>query len=343
MATSPLTVRQIAEWVSGDVVGDEQAEIRDFAPFESAGPGELTFAVDDKRLALLSESQAGAVIVPADATVDATVTQIRVEHVEAAIAELLARFAPPEDLPPAGVHATAVVDPSATLATDTAVGPHVVIGPDTVIGERSQIGANVVIGREVTIGQDCLIFPGAVIATRTEVGHRVRIGPNSVIGSEGFGYVPVDGVHQRIEHIGNVVIEDDVDLGACTCVDRAKFGSTCIGRGAKIDNLVQIAHNVQVGEGSLLAGQVGVAGSTKLGRYVVLGGHAGIRDNITIGDGAQVAAFSAVSNHVPAGETFIGIPARPAGSFRRMLAAQMKLPEWIKRIKALEKKVDTSQ
>ncbi|MHC4985681.1 MAG: UDP-3-O-(3-hydroxymyristoyl)glucosamine N-acyltransferase [Planctomycetota bacterium] len=323
--------------------GDANATIEGFASFDEATPGDLTFAIDDKRLGRIGECQAAAIIVPADAEVDTSTTLIRIQQIEAAIAELLARFAPPEDLPPAGVHASAVIDSSANVAPDAAIGPHVVVGADSTVGAGSVLAANVVVGRGVTIGAECVVLPGAFIASECEIGDRVRIGPNSTVGQDGFGYVTIDGVHRRIEHIGNVIIEDDAELGACTCVDRAKFGSTRIGRGAKIDNLVQIAHNVQVGAGSLIASQVGVAGSTKLGQYVVLGGHTGVRDNITIGDGVQVAAYAAVANHVEAGEKMGGIPARPAGLFRRIKAGEAKLPELVKRVKALEKKLESSE
>ena len=343
MDTETPTAGQIADWISGQVVGDAGVTIEGFASFDEAAPGDLTFAIDEKRLERIGDCQAAAIIVPADAEVTASATLIRIEQIDVAIAELLARFAPPEDLPPVGVHATAVIDPSAEVASDVAIGPHVVVGAGSTIGAGSVLAANVVVGRNVTLGANCILFPGVVVASECEVGDRVRIGPNSTVGQDGFGYVTVDGAHRRLEHIGNVIIEDDVDLGACTCIDRAKFGSTRIGRGAKIDNLVQIAHNVQVGAGSLIASQVGVAGSTKLGQYVVLGGHTGVRDNITVGDGVQVAAYAAVANHVEAGEKMGGIPARPAGIFRRIKAGEAKLPELIKRVKALEAKLKSSE
>ena len=339
--TQSLTVGQIAEVIGGDVVGNADAAIGGFAPFDVAGPEELTFAVDDKRLSAIGQSKAGAVIVPADADLDATVTLIRVPQVELAIAQLLNQFAPPADLPAAGLAASAVIAPSATVAADARVGENVVIGDGASVGSGTALCANVVVGRDAQIGEDCMIAAGATIEARTVIGDRVRIGPNSVVGYEGFGYIPDPAGHQRIQHIGNVVIEDDVDLGSCVCIDRAKFGSTRIGRGAKIDNLVQIAHNVQIGEGCLIAGQVGIAGSAKLGRFCVLGGSAGIRDNITLGDGVTVAAYSAVAQDVPDGETVAGTPARNAGQMLRIVTTQAKLPEIAKRLKALEAKVNT--
>ncbi len=338
MTTETFTVSQVADWVGGDVCGDGDRVLSGLAPFDAAGPTDLTFALDEKRLDAVADSQAGAVIVPADADLDVSVSLIRVEKVDHAIAALLAQFAPPPDLPE-GVHPSAVIDPTATIGEEVAMGPNVVIGAGATIGPRTRICANVVIGKDVRIGEDAILFAGAVIETRCELGSRVRVGPNAVVGSEGFGYIQVDGVHQRVEHIGNAVLEDDVDLGACTCIDRAKFGSTRVARGSKLDNLIQIAHNVQVGPGSLLAAQVGIAGSTKLGSYVVIGGNAGLKDNITIGDGVQVAAFAAVANHVGPGLIVGGIPARPAGVFHRIVVAEAKLPQLIKRVKALEAKV----
>jgi UDP-3-O-[3-hydroxymyristoyl] glucosamine N-acyltransferase len=333
-------VRQLAQWIDGVVEGDDSIRLDGIAPIDSAGEGQLTFATDDKRLEQLTECGASAALVAADAAVSAPMTLIRVERIDRAIAEVLARLAPPADLPETGIHASATIDPSANVADDAAVAPNVVIGPGATVGPRCRLAANVVVGRDVTLGADCVLFEGVVVEARSQLGDRVRVGPNSVIGYEGFGYFQADGVHHRIEHMGNVVIEDDVDLGACVCVDRAKFGSTRIGRGAKIDNLVQIAHNVQIGQGSILVGQCGVAGSAQLGRYVMLGGGAGVRDNISIGDGAQVAAHSAVANDVDAGQSVGGTPARPMAEMRRVFPAMVKLPDLLKRVKALEKKMD---
>ena len=338
--TPSFSVGQIAECIGGDVVGNADASIVGFAPFDAAGPEHLTFAADEKRLKLIGQSQAGAVIVPADADIEAAVTLIRVPQIDLAIAQLLGRFAPPADLPAAGRAPSAMIDPTATVADDAAVGANVMIGAGASVGPRTILCANVIVGSDVQIGADGALATGAVIEARTVLGDRVRVGPNSVIGCEGFGYIPSQSGHQRIEHIGNVVIEDDVDLGASVCVDRAKFGSTRIGRGTKVDNLVQIAHNVQIGEGCLLAAQVGIAGSSKLGRFCVLGGSAGVRDNVTLGDGVTVAAFTAVAHNVADGGAVAGVPAREGGKMLRILAAQAKLPEMVKRLKTLEAKVN---
>ena len=192
------------------------------------------------------------------------------------------------------------------------------------------------VGAGATLGRDVVLLEGAVVRYGCVLGDRVRIGSNSVIGYDGFGYYHLDGVHHKIPHAGNVVIEDDVEIGACSCVDRAKFGSTRICAGAKIDNLVQIAHNVHIGPGCLLAGHSGVAGSTKLGAYVVMGGHSGVRDNVSVGSGVRIAACSGVAADVPDGEAMAGTPALPAREEMRIMKAGKKLPDLLKRVKDLE-------
>lgn len=345
MKDQPVTVQTVAEWVGGTVEGDGNVTVRGLAPLDAATSDDLSFA-DDAHLGNLATTRAAAAMVSAQADVDrAEIPLIRVEHLEQAVATALAQWAPPEDNPPGGVHPSAAIDPAAKLGPGAAVGQNVVVGPDAVIGERVVLCANVVIGRNVTIGDETVISEGAVIKARCRIGRRVRIGPNCVIGFDGFGYYQFDGAHHHVPHVGNVVIEDDVDLGACVCVDRGKFGATRIGRGTKIDNLVQIAHNVQIGPHCILVGQCGIAGSTKIGSYVVIGGSAGVRDNINIGDGAILAAYCAVAGDVPDGEAVGGIPARSLKEMRRVWMAQVKLPELLKRVKKLEsalKKLDES-
>jgi len=196
-----------------------------------------------------------------------------------------------------------------------------------------------VVSAGCAVGDDCILAEGAVIRSRSAIGNRVRIGPNSVIGYDGFGYRTIEGVHHRIPHLGNVVIEDDVEIGACACVDRAKFGSTRIGPGVKIDNLVQVAHNCSVGAGSILAGQVGLSGSVKLGRYCVLAGQAGLVDNITLGDGVQVGAQGGVARSIPAGQKCTGTPTRPVMEALRIWQSAAKLPDLLKHVRKLESRL----
>jgi UDP-3-O-[3-hydroxymyristoyl] glucosamine N-acyltransferase len=198
----------------------------------------------------------------------------------------------------------------------------------------------VCLGRDVRVGGECRLHEGVVVRHGCTLGERVEIGPNSVIGQDGFGYYFQDGAHHKVPHIGTVVIEDDVEIGACSCVDRAKFGATRIGAGTKIDNLVQIAHNVETGRGCLLAGQVGIAGSARLGDTVVLGGHAGVRDNIRLGDGVQAAAFSAVAGDIEAGQVVGGVPARPVREQMRAVHAAAKTPEMAKKLRDLQARIE---
>ncbi len=339
MNSMPMTVNQIAELLGGVVEGDGEVAIESVASIDEAGGGQITFAMDKKRASALSGCEASAAIVP-QGDIDAPMTLIRVSDVSLAIVELLEAIAAPEDLPREGVDPSATVAPDAELGAGAAIGPGVRIGRGARIGAGCVLCANVVIGADVELDESVVLLAGAVVASGCKVGKRVRIGPNSVIGADGFGYHTADGVHRKIPHIGNVIIEDDVELGACSCVDRAKFGSTVVGSGTKIDNLVQIAHNVQVGGGCILVAQCGVAGSTKLGRYVVLGGGSGVRDNVVLGDGVQCAAHSAIASSIDAGQTVAGTPARAIREEFRVLAAMHKLPDLLKRVKALESRLE---
>ena len=333
-----MTVRAIADVVGGVVEGGPDVPITGVAAIDVAGPGDVTFAIDARRVAALAKCGAGAAIVGRDAS-PAEMPLIRVTDVNTAVAALLAHLAPAEDLPPVGVHPRACIAEDAQLGPDVAVGPGVTVGPRVKIGPRSVLCANVSVCADVVLGEETVLFDGAVVRHGCLVGNRVRIGPNSVIGFEGFGYYHADGVHHRIPHVGAVIIADDVDIGACTCVDRGKFEPTRIGAGTKLDNLVQIGHSVQVGRHCLMAGQVGVAGSTRLGDGVVIGGSAGLRDNIVLGDGVQCAAFSAVAGNVLPGQAVAGAPAVPARDAYRMMMAQARLPGLIKRVRSLESRL----
>lgn len=344
MSVTAQTLQTLAELLGGTLEGDGTVTVSHVAPIDQAGPEALTFALDAKRVAQLADTGAAAALVPADAdTADLTLPVVKVDQVEAALTMLLTHFAPQEDLPPVGVHPSAVVDASASLGSNVAVGPFVVIGAGVEIGDGVTLAAGVTLGANVRIGDDTVIGESTTIKARTEIGDRVRIGPNCTIGYDGFGYFFSEGQHHLIPHVGNVVLEDDVHLGANVCVDRGKFGATRVGAGTKVDNLVQIAHNVQVGKCCLLIGQCGIAGSAVLGNGVVIGGSAGVRDNITLGDGAQLAAYSAAAGDIPAGGTYGGTPARDMADMRRIVAATGKLPDLPKRVKQLEAAVAAMQ
>ncbi|MDY6914263.1 MAG: UDP-3-O-(3-hydroxymyristoyl)glucosamine N-acyltransferase [Planctomycetota bacterium] len=339
MAEQTLTIRQVAELIGGDVEGDDSARIAAVASLESAGPAELTFVVDGKHAARLSESKAGAAVVSRMAP-SAPMPLIRVDDVQAAVARVLDAFCEPEDLPPVGRHPSAVLADDAEVADDVAIGPNVSVGSRAKISAGCVLCAGVCIGAGVTLGRDVVLREGVVVTARCVLGDRVRVWPNSVIGADGFGYYFADGAHRKIPHAGNVVIEQDVEIGACSCIDRAKFGSTRIGAGTKVDNLVQVAHNVQVGRGCILVGRCGIAGSAVLGDYVTIGGGAGIRDNIKLGSGAKCSAFAAVASDVADGQVVAGVPAIPAARALRAAKAGEKLPELIKRVRKLESRLD---
>ncbi len=340
MSKFPLTVREIAAIVGGTVQGDDSVVIESVSSLEKAKATDITFATNPRYAAKLQTSAAGAAVV-ADEPAEAPMPLIRTAHVEEALAKLLGSLAEPADRLPAGIDPTAIIDETAQIAPDAAIGPFVVIAAGTVIGKGSTLLSRVCIGKNVQIGEQSLLHEGVVIKHNCLIGSRVMIGPNSVIGFDGFGYYFKDGKHNKIPHIGNVVIEDDVDIGAGTCIDRAKFDVTLIGQGTIVDNLAQIAHNVQIGRACILAGQVGIAGSSKLGKGVVIGGHSGVTDNVEIGDGAIVGGFSAIAADVEPGAIVAGSPAGPARDKLRSLLALDKLPETMKRIKAIEKRLST--
>ena len=335
MRNLPLTVQQIAQVVGGRVEGDGGVMIHALAAMDAAAASDLTFAADERRAGQLAKSLAGAALV-AKEPASAPMPLVRVSNVQEALAKLLGHLMGDEDLPLRGRHPSATVAPDAKVGRDVAIGPNVVVGSQSVIGDRCVLCANVVVAARSRVGDDSVLFEGVVVRPDSVIGRRVRIGPNTVIGWDGFGYYFKDGVHHKVPHAGNVVIEDDVEIGACSCVDKAKFGSTLVGAGSKIDNLVQVAHNVRMGRGCILVGQCGLAGSVKLGNYVVIGGSAGIRDNITLGDGVQCAAFAAIAQDVEPGQIVAGAPAGPVREQLRIFQSLPKLPDLLKKVRELE-------
>ena len=338
-----MTLKTVAEFVGGTVEGDGELQISAIGSVDEAGDGDLTYAIDEHKATSLKTSKATAAIVPHGLFVETVENPqmglIRVDNPEAAVAALLGHIAGPEDLPPVGIHPSAVIAPDAEISDDAAIGACAVVGNRAKIGKGSVLYSGAKVGADAVVGENCVLAEGVVVRYECVIGNRVRIGPNSVIGYDGFGYFFEGGVHHKILHPGNAVIEDDVELGACTCVDRAKWGSTRIGAGTKIDNLVQIAHYVQVGPGCLLASQVGVAGSSKLGKFVVIGGSCGIRDNISLGDGTKLGAAANLAHSTGPGEVLLGTPAKEIKAAMREMMALGKLPDLIKRVKKLERKI----
>ncbi len=334
-----FTLAQIAKWIDGVVRGDAATRIDGVAGIREAGPGQITWLSDDRYAADLRVSRAGAVVVPSGYG-ETPMPAVLVADPERAMVEVLGRFAPPVPRPEPGVHPTAILGEEVVLGREVRIGPHVVVGRGAAIGDRTVLHAGVFVGDQTVLGQDCEIWPQVVIRERCRLGDRVVVHPNTTIGSDGFGYVFAGGRHVKIPQIGTVEIESDVEIGANCSVDRGKFGATRIGAGTKIDNQVQVAHNVRIGPGCIVVAQCGIAGSARLGTGVVLGGKVGVRDHVVLHDGAQAAACACISKDVPAGSTVIGIPAVEHRQFLRDRTSLRRVPGLLEQLEALARRVD---
>lgn len=333
----PFTAAEIAEHLGGQVTGDPLLQLKGFAPADRAQSGDLTFAENENYFARAEQSAAAAVIVDG-AFSSQRKTLIRVPDARIAFAKVLPLFFP-EPVFPAGIHPTAIVPASAQVDGTAHIGPYCVLGEKVRIGARSVLQGGNHVGRGCQLGEQVILFPNVVLYPATELGNRVRVHSGTVIGSDGFGYVQDSGIHVKVPQIGSVIIRDDVEIGANVTIDRGALGPTIIGRGTKIDNLVQIAHNVTVGEHCLIVSQAGVAGSTKLGNYVILAGQAGVAGHLKIGNRVSVAAQSGVMHNIPDGEKWLWSPAQPDRQAKRQMIALQQLPELLRRFNDLEKKL----
>jgi UDP-3-O-[3-hydroxymyristoyl] glucosamine N-acyltransferase len=331
------TVAEIAKLLGAEILGDASLVLKRFAPADRAQPGDLTFAENENYLARAEQSAASAIIIDGPAA-SSSKTLLRVPNARVAFAKVLPLFFPEPGFA-AGIHPTAIVPASARVDATAHIGPYCILGEKVRIGARSVLQGLISVGADSLIGEDVNLFPNVTLYPRTEVGNRVRIHSGTVVGSDGFGYVLDNGVHRKVSQIGNVIICDDVELGANVTVDRGALGPTIIGKGTKIDNLVQIAHNVTLGEHCIIVSQVGVSGSTKLGNYVILGGQVGLAGHLKIGNRVSVAAQSGVMNNIPDGEKWIWTPAQPDRQAKRQMIALQQLPELIRRVKQLEKQL----
>jgi len=332
-----FTAAEIAQHLQGEVLGDSGVVLKNFAPADHAQPGDLTFAENADYLARAEQSAATAVIVGTALTSKIKVL-IRVSNARVAFAKALALFFPEPVFPP-GVHPSAVIAGDAQVDSTAHIGPHCVVGSRSRIGPRVALISGVCVADGCLLGEGAVLFPNVTLYPRTILGQRVRIHSGTVIGSDGFGYVQDAGIHLKVPQIGNVEIGDDVEIGANVTIDRGALGPTVIGKGTKIDNLVQIGHNVQVGEHCLLIAQAAVAGSTKLGNYVVLAGQAGIAGHLVLGNRAVVAARAGVMHNIPEGETWFGAPAQPDREGKRQVIALRQLPELLRRVAQLERQL----
>lgn len=339
--TKSITIQTIVEALGAEPAPglNPDTHVARIAALAAADASAVSWMDSPKWRDAAMASRAAAIVVTAEIAGDLP-NGLVVRDTQAAVADLLELFAEDDPGVEPGIHPTAVVGAGAEIAASARIGPHVVIGANASIGERSVIGAGVSIGRGVVIGSDCRLYDRVVIYERCTLGDRVIIHATSVIGADGFGYIFRNGQHRKLRHIGTVVIEDDVEIGASSMVDRGKVGETRIGRGTKIDNLVQVAHNVTIGPLSILVAQVGLAGSVRLGAGCLLGGQVGITEGVVLGDGTRVGAKSGVMNDfLDPNQTVMGIPAQAATTHNRDVIRVRRLPQLIERVADLEKKV----
>jgi UDP-3-O-[3-hydroxymyristoyl] glucosamine N-acyltransferase len=310
------------------------------AGLEEAGASELSLLSAEKYLKALAATKAAAVLVDKKIKLpkESAIPMLVVDDAELAMARVLELFAPPVPCPPVGIDSMARVDSTAQIGEGCAVGPFAVIGARCRIGRGTIIHPSVFLSDDVTIGEDCQIFPHVAVRERITIGNRVIIHANSVLGTDGFGYRWDGQRHAKVAQIGTVIVEDGGEIGSCVCIDRAKFGATLIGRGTKIDNLVQVGHNVTVGPHCILVGQAGIAGSAKLGAGVVLGGKTSVRDHVTMGDRSMGAACSGIAEDVEAGTIVSGTPALPHRQSLREQAALRRLPDLVVQVRKLQER-----
>jgi UDP-3-O-[3-hydroxymyristoyl] glucosamine N-acyltransferase len=340
-----ITLGSLAELMAGSLIGDAATEITGVASITEAQPGEITFLSGAKNFSQhldnLKRSRAAAVIAPEEAP-ELQLPSIRLKNAYFGLVKAL-EFFHPENRPEYGIHPTAFVSENAAVGENVVVGPNAVVEAGAKIAEGAWIDAQAYIGTETSIGKNTRIFSGARILQGCQIGEGCIVHANAVIGSDGFGFTPHQGQQLKVPQIGNVIVEDNVEIGACVTIDRATMGSTRIGAGTKIDNMVHIAHNVIVGKNCTIVAQVGISGSTILEDNVTMAGQTGTVGHVTIGKGTIVAARGVVTNDVEPNSFVSGFPCKPHQEERRILAALRKLPETLKKVRELDKLVSKKE
>jgi UDP-3-O-[3-hydroxymyristoyl] glucosamine N-acyltransferase len=332
-----LTLGEIARRLGGRLVGPDRP-VRAVRPLEEAGPEDLSFLAHPRYRPLLSTCRAGGVLAP-EGVEAPHLSLVVVARPYAGLAKVIPMLHPPAPAVP-GIDPRSAIAADCRMGKDVVIGPFVSIGPSARIGDRTVLMASVTVGEGAAVGADCLLHPGARLLERCEIGDRVIVHAGAVVGSDGFGFAEEGGGHLKIPQLGNVIIEDDVEIGANATIDRATFGSTRIRRGTKIDNLVQIGHNCDVGENCILVAQVGLSGSVRLGRSVVFAGQSGSVGHIRIGDRSRIGAKSAVTGDLPADSFVIGHPARDHRDWKKGQAGVARLPELRRRLSAVERRLE---
>lgn len=332
----PVRLRDLADRLGAELIGDGEVIITGASGLEDAGAGDITFLARAALAGRLAACRAAAVIVGPDQAPDRPA--LRVADPYRTFAQLLAAEATPLDrVFPLGIHATSVVDPTAVVGAGVSVGPYAVIGAGCRVGDGARLGAHVVLESDVVVGDACVLYPHVVVRERCRLGQRVILHPGCVIGADGFGYLPGPAGLVKVPQVGIVVLEDDVELGAGTCVDRATTGATVIGAGTKLDNLVQVGHNVRIGRHSVFSAQTGISGSCEIGDGVSMGGQVGLADHIKVGNGVKVGAKSGLHKDVPDGGVVFGYPALDAAEAMRIAAALRRLPDLVRTVARLER------
>ena len=342
--SNSITLQQLAELVGGELCdGNADTLITGLNAIRDARPGEVTFLGNARYLPALKTTSASAALVPNDLAAQEAqpgLALIRVINPTLAFSHVIRHFMPPDAVFVPGVHATAVVASDVVFdAQKVSIGAHVVIEAGVVIGNGTTIHSGVFVGRGVHMGTDCVLHANAVIKEHCVIGNRVILHSGAIIGSDGFGYETVQGRHIKIDQVGIVQIDDDVEIGSCATIDRARFGRTWIGEGTKIDNLVQIGHNCIIGKHCIIVSQTGISGSTRLGNYVTMGGQVGVAGHLEIADKVMLFAKSGVTKSIPEAGPYTGYPARPLMEGRKMLSLPARIPDLIARVRELEKKL----
>ena len=341
MSTGSFSLSELAERLDGTVHGDGDRRVSGIRALAQAGSSDLSFLHQASYQEEAAASDAAALLVPApllDQLPQLKVPLLAVRSTQLAVAQVIGLFHP-EPWPAPGVHPTAVIGEGCELGANVHIGAYAVLGNHIVIGDGTAIEAHSVVGDGCRLGAGCRLRPNVTLYYGTVLGDRVQVHSGAVLGADGFGYASVDGVHHKVPQVGHTVLGDDVEVGANSAVDRALLETTSIGPGTKIDNLVQVGHNVQTGKGCLICGQVGIGGSSEIEDYVVLGGQVGVADHVHVGRGSQVAAKSAIYTRLQAGIQAGGIPAVPIKDFRRQMASSARLPDLLKRVRRLEKEL----
>ena len=333
-----VTLAELAEIVQGEVVGDGALVIQGLASLEQAQPGELTFVAERKYASQLADSRASAVLVDGEQEVDRAA--IRTSNPSVAFFTLLDHFFPPQH-PDWGIDERAVISAEAQVGRQVRIGPYAVIERGVRLGNRVIVYPGTYIGEDCVIGDDCILYANVSLYARVHVGQQVVIHSGAVLGADGFGFYPQsDGTYHKIPQVGRVVIADGVEIGANTCIDRAMLGDTVIESGAKLDNLIQVGHNAEIGAHTVMAAQVGLSGSVQVGAQVRMGGQVGVADHATIGDGAAIGAQSGIPSDIEPGAIVLGAPAVPHTTFKRMHFYNLRLGELFQQVRQLNRRLE---